>query len=146
MREKGYYRFLGLSGHNRSLFPKLAEKGIFDVFHVRYNAAHRGAEQETFPYMQGENKPGIVSFTATRWGQLLNARKMPQGERTPSATDCYRFVLSNPAVDLCLCGPKNTKQMREALRSLDLGPMDESELLRMRKIGDHIRGKAFKFL
>jgi hypothetical protein len=28
---------------------------------------------------------------------------------------------------------------------LDQGPMDESELRRMRKIGDHIRGKAIKF-
>ena len=145
MKDKGYCRFLGLSGHNRSAFPKLAEQGTFDIFHVRYNAAHRGAEQETFPYMQGEDKPGVVSFTATRWGQLLNARKMPPHELPSSATDCYRFVLSNPAVDLCLCGPKNTKQMREALRSLDLGPMDESELRRMRKIGDHIRGKAIKF-
>ena len=69
--------------------------------------------------MQGENKPGVVSFTATRWGQLLNSRKLPPGELPPSATDCYRFVLSNPAVDLWLCGPKNTEQMREALREVE---------------------------
>lgn len=141
MREKGFYRFLGLSGHNRSLFPKLTGKDLFDIFHVRYNAAHRGAEKETFPFMQGDNKPGIVSYTATRWGQLLNPRKMPPGESPLSATDCYRFVLSNPAVDICLSGPKNTKQMREALQSLELGPMDESELMRVRKIGDHLHKK-----
>ena len=34
MKEKGHFRFLGLSGHNRSLFPRLAESGIFDLFHV----------------------------------------------------------------------------------------------------------------
>ncbi len=145
MKEKGFYRFLGLSGHNRSLFPKMAEKGVFDVFHVRYNAAHRGAEKELFPNIQGENKPGIVSYTATRWGQLLNSRKMPPGELPLSATDCYRFALSNPAVDLCLCGPKNTRQMKDALRSLDIGPMDKTELMRVRKIGDYVSGKTTKF-
>jgi predicted aldo/keto reductase-like oxidoreductase len=141
MREKGLYRFLGLSGHNRSLFPKLVEKNVFDIFHVRYNAAHRDAEKETFPFMQGDNKPGIVSYTATRWGKLLNPRKMPPGEPPLSVTDCYRFVLSNPCVDICLSGPKNSKQMREALPSLELGPMDESELMRVRKIGDHLHKK-----
>lgn len=145
MKEKGVYRFLGLSGHNRSLFPKLAGKGVFDVFHVRYNAAHRGADKEVFPYMKGENKPGIVSYTATRWGQLLNPRKMPPGEHPLSATDCYRFVLSNPAVDLCLCGPKNTEQMQDALRSLEIGPMDRSELVRIRMIGDYVSAKTTKF-
>jgi len=145
MKEKGFYRFLGLSSHNRSLFPKLTDKGVFDIFHVRYNAAHRGAEKETFPYMRGEKRPGIVTYTATRWGQLLDPRRMPPGEPPLSATDCYRFALSNPTVDLCLCGPKNKKQMREALRSLELGPMDKSELMRVRKIGDHVRSKATKF-
>jgi len=145
MKEKGFYRFLGLSSHKRSLFPKLTEKGVFDIFHARYNAAHRGAGKETFPYMRGEKRPGIVAYTATRWGQLLDPRRMPPGESPLSATDCYRFALSNPFVDLCLCGPKNTKQMREALRSLDIGPMDESELIRVRKIGDYVRSKATKF-
>lgn len=145
MREKGFYRFIGLSGHNRSLFPKLAENEAFDVFHVRYNAAHRGGEKEIFPHMPVENKPGIVSYTATRWGQLLNPKKMPPGEFPLSATDCYRFVLSNPDVDLCLCGPKNTKQVREALRALDMGPMDPSELTRARKIGDYVAAKKTTF-
>ncbi len=67
------------------------------------------------------------------------------GEPPLSATDCYRFALSNPFVDLCLCGPKDTEQMREALRSLDIGPMDKSELIRVRKIGDYVRSKATKF-
>ena len=61
------------------------------------------------------------------------------------ASDCYRFALSNPAVDVCMCGPKNTTQMREALRSLDLGPLDENELKRIRKIGDYVHAHSGKF-
>ena len=140
MKKRGMFRFLALSSHNRRLFPKLAEEDIFDIFHIRYNAAHRGAESETFSYLEGENRPGIVSYTATRWGQLLQEKNMLPGESAPTASDCYRFVLSHPAVDVCMTGPKNLQQMREALRTLDLGPLGGNELERMRKIGDHIRG------
>ena len=140
MKNKGMFRFLALSSHNRRLFPELAKEDIFDIFHIRYSAVHRGAESETFPYLEGNNSPDIVSYTATRWGQLLQEKNMPPGESAPAASDCYRFVLSHPAVDVCMTGPKNLQQMREALRTLDLGPFEGDELDRMRKIGDHIRG------
>jgi len=136
MKSSGKFRFLGLSGHNRKLFRELVNEGIFDIFHIRYNAAHRGAETETFPYLQKEDRPGIVAYTATRWGRLLKQKKMPPGERAPSASDCYRFVLSHPAVDVCLTGPKNWEQMKEALRTLDLGPLGDTQVERMRRIGD----------
>jgi aryl-alcohol dehydrogenase-like predicted oxidoreductase len=140
MKKNGMFRFLALSSHNRRLFPELAKEDIFDIFHIRYSASHRGAEAATFPYLEGENRPDIVSYTATRWGQLLQKKNMPPGESAPAASDCYRFVLSHPAVDVCMTGPKNLQQMREAIRTLDLGPLGGDELERMRKIGDHIRG------
>ncbi|UCH21129.1 MAG: hypothetical protein JSU83_21890 [Deltaproteobacteria bacterium] len=145
MKDKGMFGFLGLSGHNRTLFPRLAKDNLFDLFHIRYNAAHRGAENEVFKHLQENDKPGIVTYTATRWGQLLNPQKMPPGETTPSASDCYRFVLSHPAVDVCMSGPKDLNQMQEALKSLDLGPLNGAELERMRKIGDHVHQKSAKF-
>jgi predicted aldo/keto reductase-like oxidoreductase len=145
MKDKGMFGFLGLSGHNRTLFHRLAKDSLFDLFHIRYNAAHRGAENEVFTHLQENAKPGIVTYTATRWGQLLNSQKLPPGETTPSASDCYRFVLSHPAVDVCMSGPKDLNQMQEALKSLDLGPLSGAELERMRKIGDHVHQKSAKF-
>jgi len=140
MKEKGLFRYLALSGHNRKLFPELAREGLFDLFHIRYNAAHRGAERETFPFLPVNGRPGMVTYTATRWGQLLNPKKMPPGESPPSASDCYRFSLSNPAVDVCLCGPKDEAQMKEALKTLALGPLSMEEMERMKKIGDYLHG------
>ena len=70
-------------------------------------------------------------------------KKMPPGEVPPSASDCYRFVLSNPAVDLCLCGPRDLNQMQEALQTLDLGPLDPEEMTRLKKIGDYVRARKF---
>ena len=140
MKEKGMFRFLAISSHNRDLFPKLLRENFFDIFHIRYSAAHRGAETETFPHLQGEGIPGVVSYTATRWGQLLREKNMPPQEVVPAASDCYRFALSHPAVDICMTGPKDLVQMREALKALELGPLNEEEMTRMKRIGDHVRG------
>ena len=140
MKEKGMFRFLAISSHNRSLFPKLVGENVFDIFHIRYSAAHRGAETETFPHLGGEGRPGVVTYTATRWGQLLRQKNMPPQEVVPEASDCYRFALSHPVVDVCMTGPKDLVQMREALKSLDLGPLNEEEMTRIRRIGNHVRG------
>jgi predicted aldo/keto reductase-like oxidoreductase len=145
MKAKGLYRYLAISSHNRPLFPRLARDNVFDIFHLRYNAAHRGAETEVFDQFSNQEKPGIVSYTATRWGQLLNPKKVPSGEKPLSASDCYRFVLSNPNVDICMCGPRDRGQMQEALRSLELGPLSEDELVRVRKIGDYVHQHSTRF-
>ena len=141
MKENGLVRFVGLSSHNRKFLGELGRDGEFDVLHLRYNAAHRGAETDIFPFLSGEKRPGTVAFTATSWGKLLDPNKMPQGEKPPTAADCYRFVLSHPAVDVCISGAKTAEQMHENLAVLDGGPMSEDELVRMRRIGDHVHGK-----
>ncbi len=146
MKDRGLFRFLGISGHNRRLFPEIARLGVFDLFHARYNAAHRGAEKEIFPHIQGESRPGVVSYTATRWGQLLNPKKMPPGEPPPPASDCYRFVLTNQAVDVCMTGPKDEAQMEEALKALELGRLSGEEMARMVRIGDYVHEHTARFL
>lgn len=141
LKARGRVRFIGLTSHNRALFPELAREGLFDVFHVRYNAAHRGAEIETFPGISGEGRPGVVAFTATDWRKLLTSRRLPADETPLSAADCYRFVLSHPAVDVCMMGAKNADQMRANLKVLDQGPLSEREMVRVRRIGDWVYGK-----
>lgn len=140
LKEKGLVRAIGLSSHNRRLVGQLAAEGEFDVMHFRYNAVHRGAEKDIFPLLPEETakRPGMVCFTATSWGQLLKAKKMPPGEAPLAAADAYRFVLSSPAVDVCMSGARTVGQMRENLSLLDGGPMTEDELERARRIGDFI--------
>ena len=146
MKKKGMFRFLGISSHNRSLFPRLAESSEFDLFHLRYNAAHRGAEDEVFPKLASPNRPGLVTYTATRWSDLLNPRKMPAGEAPLRGADCYRFVLTHPMVDVCITGPRNIHQMREALKALDLGPLSDEEMTRVRRIGDYVHDHYKKLI
>ena len=66
LREEGKVRAVGMSCHDRRFAGHLAAEGALDVFMIRYNAAHRGAEQEIFPHLAAHN-PGLVSYTATRW-------------------------------------------------------------------------------
>jgi predicted aldo/keto reductase-like oxidoreductase len=141
LKDDDIIRALAISSHHRLLFPKLEENKHFDIFHIRYNAAHRGAEAEVFSCLPRVGGPGIVSFTNTRWGSLLNPATMPPGESPPTAADCYRFVLSHPHVHVAVCGPNSMKQLKEDLIALKLGPMSKEEQERMRRIGDYVYKK-----
>jgi predicted aldo/keto reductase-like oxidoreductase len=144
LRESGKVRFVGMSSHERPLFGKIARGEVrapVDFFQVRYNAVHTGAEQDVFPHLPQENRPGIVIFTATCWGKLLKPKLMPAGERPLAPADCYRFVLSHPDVNVCVTGPSTATQMEDNLKALDAGPLDEEEMARVRHIGKHIYGK-----
>ena len=140
LRERGLIRHIALSVHKRPLIPQLSA-GDLDIFHVRYNAVHTGAERDVFPALPRDiPRPGIVAFTATSWGQLLKPGKIPPGEPVPTASDCYRFVMSHPDVDVCMTGPSTEQHVREMLCALDRGPMEEQELAWMRRVGQAIYG------
>ncbi|HJL51012.1 MAG TPA: hypothetical protein QF695_00065 [Arenicellales bacterium] len=143
LREKGKVKHLAISTHNRPVLPQLfdeyqAGQNPCGIFMFRYNAAHRGAETDIFPFVPDQKPPGLIAYTATRWGNLIDANKMPRGESAASASDCYRFVLSQSAVDMVLCGPANREQMQEAIGALELGPLDPEETGRMHRIGSHV--------
>jgi predicted aldo/keto reductase-like oxidoreductase len=138
LREEGKVRAVGMSCHDRKFSGRLASEGALDVMMIRYNAAHRGAESDIFPFL-GKHNPGVVSYTATRWTHLL---RRPRGwnreGRIPDAGMCYRFVLSHPSVHVCLTAPSNEQQFVENLQALRSGPLDEGEMQFMRSFGDAV--------
>ena len=139
LRERGLIRNIAVSTHHRPLVSSLSNDPEIGIVHVRYNAVHPGAEREIFPLLRTcGDTPGVVAFTATSWRQLLDPKRVPPGERVPTAADCYRFVLSNSAVDVCMTGPANETHAADALRALELGPMSPEELAWMRRVGDFI--------
>jgi len=142
MKEKGMFRHLAISAHRRPSFVTHAADPRFAILHIRYNAAHVGAEKDIFPHLTAENRPGTVAYTATRWGNLLKPGQMPPGERPLRARDCYRFVLSNPDFNVCMTGPKNGAELEEALAALAEGPLNSDEDERIRRIGRHVHEGA----
>lgn len=145
LREEGKARSIGMSCHDRTFAGQLMAEGALDTIMMRYNAAHRGAETDIFPHLATHN-PTVISYTATRWSYLLRRpRGMPKTEPLPTAPMCYRFVLSNPHVDVALTAPSNLKQLEQNLPALEQGPLTGEEMAYMKRFGDivHDRKKYF---
>lgn len=137
---QGLFRCLAISGHNRAIFPEWATDPRYGILQVRYNAANRGGEQDLFPLLP-EKRPGMVAFNANRRMSLVNSKKIPKHEKRPTSGDCYRYVLTNPAVDVVISAPSQIGQMEENLREVAKGPMSKEELEWMQRIGDYVYGR-----
>jgi aryl-alcohol dehydrogenase-like predicted oxidoreductase len=138
--QKGKARAVMMSCHHRPTFAQLARDPRVQLLMMRYNAAHPGAEQDVFPHLPTP-RPGVVSYTSTSWRQLLDPKLTPPGERTPTATDCYRFVLTSPFVDACWAGVKG-EQLEVALRAVDMGPMSDDEAAAIKRVGANVRERT----
>lgn len=137
---------VAISCHDRRFVGELAARGALDVAMIRYNAAHCGAEQDIFPHV-GRHRVGVVSYTATRWTALLRRMKgWPADQPVATAGQCYRFVLSNPHVDVVLTAPRNEQQLRENLREVQRGPLADDEMAFMRRLGQHVHDHAGYFM
>jgi aryl-alcohol dehydrogenase-like predicted oxidoreductase len=140
VRESGLVRAVSISTHDRKFAVELAREGVLDAMMIRYNAASTGAEAEIFPHLPDTN-PAVVAFTATRWTSLLRPpRGYPKTGRLPSAAMCYRFVLSNPAVHVCMMAPGNLKQFEENLAGIRQGPLCGEDMRFMRSFGGLVSG------
>jgi aryl-alcohol dehydrogenase-like predicted oxidoreductase len=145
LRETGKIRSIGLSTHDLEFAGKLAADGAVDVLMIRYNAAHRGAEEAVFPRLP-DHDLGVVGYTATGWRYLLRRPPgWPKGEWVPTAEMCYRFVLSNPHVHVCMTAPTNPRQLDENLSALQKGALSAEELELMRRFGDAVRSRRRLF-
>jgi predicted aldo/keto reductase-like oxidoreductase len=146
VRESGLVRGVSISTHDRKFAAELARENVLDSVMVRYNAAHRGAETEIFPQL-GDTNPAVIGYTATRWTQLFwRPRGYPKGGRVPTPGMCYRFVMSNPAVHVCLMAPGNSEQFAANLAEIRRGPLADDDLSFMRSFGDFVHGRGQYFM
>jgi len=139
LKDDGLVKMLGVSIHDRPLARKLVDELGLDMLMIRYNAAHRGAEKEIFADLPERARPAVVAYTATRWGKLLEPAG---GKSAMTPEECYRFPLSNPNVDVVLCGPRSYEELEQDARGVALGPLPESRLEEVRAFGDVVRKTA----
>ena len=113
---------------------------------IRYNAAHRGAEREIFPFTDDKTLP-VVAYTGVRWGALLrHTPDDPPGFIPPTAPECYRFVLSCPSVTVALMAPRFRNELDENLQILDCWePLTVAEQAVIVTHGDRVRRHAGEF-
>lgn len=138
LKESGKARALAISIHDRPMARRLVDELALDALMIRYNAAHRGAEKEIFDTLPTP-RPGVIAYTATRWGKLLK----PRGEhRAMTAPECYRFVLAHPCVDVALTGARTWDELAQNVAGVLAGPLDPARLEEVRRFGDAVRATA----
>jgi predicted aldo/keto reductase-like oxidoreductase len=142
----GRVRRLGLTTHQRKLAAAVARSGELDLLMIRYNAAHRGAEQEIFPVTDARGMP-VVAYTVLRWGGLLQPTPDdPPGFVVPGAAAWYRFVLQSPSVTIALMAPHDRAELELDLAVLEHdAPLSADECDRLAAHGRRVRrhGGAF---
>jgi len=118
-REAGKLLMIGLTSHQRSLAAGFAQSGKLDALMIRYNAAHRGAEQDVFPITDRLQIP-VITYTGLRWGELMKSTPDdPVSFIPPSAPMWYRFVISHPSVSVSLMAPNTRQELESNLTIID---------------------------
>jgi aryl-alcohol dehydrogenase-like predicted oxidoreductase len=139
-KEEGRIRYVGATAHHRGVARRLARDPRVDVLMHRYNMAHRKAVRGVFAAAIQASTP-VVAFTATRWGTLLESRAdWPDG--SPTAADCYRFCLAQPAVHIVLMAPHALDELDQNLVVLSLPKMSDEECRRWARYGDRVYGRG----
>jgi aryl-alcohol dehydrogenase-like predicted oxidoreductase len=133
-KESGWVRYVGATAHDRSLAKRLAADPRVDVLMHRFNMAHRKAAREVFPAAAKARTP-VVAFTATRWGTLLEPYAGWSGP-LPTASDCYRYCLTQPAVQVVLTAPRSLAELEQNLDVLKLPLMNKQERDQWQRFGD----------
>ena len=138
LKEEGKIRAIGVSIHDREWAARLAEDSPIDLFMLRYNAAHPGAEADVFPHLARRN-PAVVAYTATSWRKLLRPAKGWSGPPM-TAGECYRFCLSSPHVDVVLTAPASRAELEANLAEVARGPLDADRAAEVRAFGRAVHG------
>ncbi len=128
-RKEGKVRFLGLTSHQRNMAARIAtgelrgpvqaESRPLDMLMLRYNAAHRGAEEDVFPFTDPRNIP-VVVYTCLRWGALMKSTPDdPPSFIPPLAREWYRFALAYPSVAIAIAAPNDRAELEHDFSLLD---------------------------
>jgi aryl-alcohol dehydrogenase-like predicted oxidoreductase len=124
-RQQGLVRFIGVTGHDWGEVAKAVETGLFDTVLCWYNCAFRQPEELLFPQAAAQGT-GVVIMNATRMDKLLSPEDVPPVE------NFYRYVLSNPNVNLVLRGMRGADLFRRVAGALaervTLGPEERKQI------------------
>jgi predicted aldo/keto reductase-like oxidoreductase len=130
LKQQGKIRFIGVSGHDNQALVRALKTGRFDVVYGRYNPLAREVSESVIP-LSRRLRRGFVAISALAWGIFsVPAERHPfslSGKTLPVATTAFRFVLSNPGVDVALAGVRTAEELEELVALLSLPPLTPEE-------------------
>ena len=115
-----------------------SSSAIVDALMLRYNLSHkRAAETLSLPNALGNEIP-VIAFTTTRWNRLQShnddddndeycdedaldngvQKKINTASPTTTTSDCLKFALRHPAVEIVLHSARDEEELAEALLPL----------------------------
>lgn len=150
LRAAGKVRAFGLSTHHRDLAEQASASGSWDVLMIRHSAAHPGAEERLLP-LCAERGVGVLTFSALCYGRLLRPVQGEAGDADsaplPTATECYRYSLSQPGVAAVISAPRSFRELYDNLAVLESPSLaDEPQTLaRLRAHGRKVRAEDRRF-
>ena len=141
LKREGKIGAAGFSTHDRELARTAIEAKPWDVVMIRHSAAHPGIERDLLPVARARGT-AIVTFSALCYGRLLS------GPGAPSASECYRYSLSQPGVVACISAPRRHRELvanLDVLRESRLSP-ERIEALRVHGLGVRAESQRFNTL
>ena len=90
----------------------------FDGLMLRYSMSHRNAaESISLPKALDNNIP-VLAFTTTRWNRLQNNPRTDNTNSYPTTSDCIKFALQHPAIDIVIHSARDEDELDDAILPL----------------------------
>jgi hypothetical protein len=138
-------RATGASFHDRRAARDAVTGELLDLAFVRYNAEHRGAEEDLFPALPTPRRALVYAFKTTSGHLDEEARRrvgLAADDWQPELTCRYRFALARPELDGLLCALDEERHVAELDEALARGPLDAEETQYLCDLGDLSAGRA----
>lgn len=136
LHEQGKIRAFGFSTHDREIACDAIEARPWHVVMTRHSLVHPGAEKRFFPLAAKKNV-GVLAFSAVSYGRALSP--------SISASDAYRYSLSQIGVSAVLTAPRTARELEENLAVLTAPPMGDARQAELRAHGRVVHEESADF-
>jgi aryl-alcohol dehydrogenase-like predicted oxidoreductase/HEAT repeat protein len=141
LKRQGKIRAAGFSTHHRELAVAALAQREWDLVMLRHSAAHPGAERELLPAAERAGT-GVLTFSALCYGRMLR----PHGELSrPTAADCYRYSLAQPAVAACISAPRFHRELEHNLQVMTAPTLTAAAAAALRAQGAAVYAQDTRF-
>lgn len=134
LKREGRVRAVGFSTHNRELALKAVQEQDWDLLMTRHSGAHCKGERALFPAVAA-HKMGLLTFTNTCYGRMLRPSREHPERPALTASECYRYSLSQPGVSACLTAPRRFGELQDNLEALRQPTLSLQDQARVRQHG-----------
>jgi HEAT repeat protein len=146
LHAQGKIRAFGFSTHDREIACDAIEARPWHVVMTRHSLVHPGAEKRFFP-LAAKKDVGVLAFSSLSYGRALSPTTIGASapEQMISASDAYRYSLSQPGVSAVLTAPRTARELEENLAVLAAPPLEESRQAELRARGRIVHEESADF-